>query len=85
MNDGKYPPEKLIHAGDLVEVLLADLQHLQGGQPEQVGAGRGESGSRREGESGLPTVSLTQLLLSAQFGSVINWHHVFTGYELSCN
>ena len=41
MDDGEYPPKELVHAGDLVEVLLADLQHLQRGQPEQVGPKEG--------------------------------------------
>ena len=53
MDDGKYPPEELVHAGDLVEVFLADLQHLQGGQPQQVGAGRVRGGEWCwEGEKG---------------------------------
>lgn len=41
MYDSEYSPEELVHTGDLNEVPLAELEHLQDVQTKEVGSGRG--------------------------------------------
>ena len=40
MDDREDSPEEFVHAGDLIQVSLAQLHHLQNVQTEEVGAGK---------------------------------------------